>query len=86
MKTNRFARIPIQDAEVYYLSDLGLTLDRNVVLQQLITDVPWRQDKIVVWGKQYSQPRLVAWYGDPDCSYTYSGITLDAAAMDRSPT
>lgn len=76
MKTNRFARIPIQDAEVYYLSDLGLTLDRNVVLQQLITDVPWRQDKIVVWGKQYSQPRLVAWYGDPDCSYTYSGIAL----------
>ena len=29
-----------------------------------------------MWGKQYSQPRLVAWYGDPDCSYTYSGITL----------
>ena len=30
-----------------------------------------------MWGKQYSQPRLVAWYGDPDCSYTYSGITLE---------
>ncbi len=29
-----------------------------------------------MWGKLYSQPRLVAWYGDPDCSYTYSGITL----------
>ena len=66
----------MQDAEVYYLSELGLALERNAVLQQLVAEVPWRQDKIVVWGKQYSQPRLVAWYGDPDCSYTYSGITL----------
>jgi alkylated DNA repair dioxygenase AlkB len=73
---NRLVRIPLQDAEVYYLSDVELAFDRNAILQQLIADVPWRQDNIVVWGKLYSQPRLVAWYGDPNCSYTYSGITL----------
>jgi alkylated DNA repair dioxygenase AlkB len=76
MKAIRLVRIPMQDAEVYYLSDLNLAFERDEVLQQLIAEVPWRQDNIVVWGKLYSQPRLIAWYGDPDCSYTYSGITL----------
>jgi alkylated DNA repair dioxygenase AlkB len=73
---NPLIRIPLQDAEVYYQSNVELALERDAILQQLIADVPWRQDKIVVWGKSYSQPRLVAWYGDPHCSYTYSGITL----------
>lgn len=66
----------MQDAEVYYQSDLELAYDRDAMLRKLITDVPWRQESIVVWGKLYSQPRLIAWYGDPDCSYTYSGIML----------
>ena len=35
MKTNRLVRIPMQDAEVYYLSDLRLAFDRDAVLQQL---------------------------------------------------
>jgi len=50
---------------------------RDTILRRLITEVPWRQEKIVVWGKTYLQPRLIAWYGDPGCSYTYSGITLN---------
>ncbi len=64
------------DAEVYYLSDLKLGRDRDAVLHELIADIPWRQERISVWGKMYLQPRLIAWYGDRGSYYTYSGITL----------
>ena len=33
--------------------------------------------KIVVWGKSFSQPRLIAWYGDEGNDYTYSGIHMN---------
>ena len=74
--TDRLERIPIADGEVYYLSDLDLGRAPDAILRQLIADVPWRQENIVVWGKLYSQPRLVAWYGDRGSDYTYSGIKL----------
>lgn len=34
----------------------------------------WQQREIWMFGKKVMQPRLVAWYGDPECSYSYSGI------------
>jgi len=74
--TDRLERIPIADGEVYYVSDLNLGRNADALLRQLIAEIPWRQDNIVVWGKMYSQPRLVAWYGDRGSDYTYSGIKL----------
>lgn len=74
--TDRLERIPIADGEVYYVSDLNLGRAADALLRQLIAEIPWRQDNIVVWGKMYSQPRLVAWYGDRGSDYTYSGIKL----------
>jgi alkylated DNA repair dioxygenase AlkB len=76
MKTHRLARIPMRDGEVYYLRDLKLGHDDDAVLNQLIAEIPWRHENILVWGKMYSQPRLVAWYGDRGSDYTYSGIKL----------
>ncbi len=73
---DRLERIPMIDAEVYYLDDLALGRERDEILQRLIANTEWRQDTIVVWGKTYQQPRLVAWYGDSGSEYTYSGITL----------
>jgi alkylated DNA repair dioxygenase AlkB len=70
-------RIAIPDADVFYLSDVLRSPERDTILRRLIADVRWRREKIVVWGKTYLQPRLIAWYGDPGSSYTYSGITLN---------
>jgi alkylated DNA repair dioxygenase AlkB len=74
--TDRFERIPIADAEVYYLGNLELGHRADAILNQLIAGCPWRQENIFVWGKNHPQPRLVAWYGDRGAEYTYSGITL----------
>ena len=73
---DRLERIPIANGEVYYVSDLDLGRAPDTILRQLIAEIPWRQEDILVWGKLYSQPRLVAWYGDSGSDYTYSGIKL----------
>jgi alkylated DNA repair dioxygenase AlkB len=68
--------IPLQDAEIYYLRYLPLAQAPDNVLRRLIDEIPWRTENIVVWGRTYPQPRLIAWYGDSGMIYTYSGIQL----------
>jgi alkylated DNA repair dioxygenase AlkB len=70
-------RVPMKDAEVYYLPELPLAQTAEAVTNQLIDSVPWRAENIVVWGKSVPQPRLIAWYGDQGAHYTYSGINHD---------
>ena len=70
-------RIPLEDAEIYYLPKLLLVQPAEAVMNRLIDEVPWRAENIVVWGKTIPQPRLIAWYGDKKASYTYSGIRHD---------
>jgi len=65
------------------LRHLELGAPDVVILQRLISETPWRQESVTVWGKRHLQPRLVAWYGDPKRSYTYSGITL--TPLDWTP-
>ena len=75
--TQRLEYVPMQDAEVYYLRHLSLSEPADDIMQHLIDEVPWKAEKIVVWGKTFPQPRLIAWYGDSGKSYTYSGIHLN---------
>lgn len=69
--------VAIPDADIRYWRciDLGAPPDR--VLHELIEQTPWRSEVITLWGKQYQQPRLAAWFGDPTARYTYSGLSLD---------
>lgn len=48
----------------------------GAALQQLIDTTAWRHEQIVLFGKRYWQPRLVAAHGDAGTAYTYSGLTL----------
>jgi alkylated DNA repair dioxygenase AlkB len=45
-------------------------------LAELLARVSWEQGKIVLFGREILEPRLTAWIGDLD--YTYSGRTLRA--------
>ena len=68
------APLPIDDGELYLLSQLDLPFDNEEMLRRLIADTPWRAETVMVWGKQHLQPRLTAWFGD--APYRYSGLTL----------
>lgn len=74
LSSSRFERLAIPDAEVYSLRHLPLSEPPESVLSRLIGEIPWRAEKISVWGKTFPQPRLIAWYGDASKNYTYSGI------------
>ncbi|XP_065069755.1 alpha-ketoglutarate-dependent dioxygenase alkB homolog 3-like isoform X2 [Rhopilema esculentum] len=44
------------------------------IMEQLVTEIPWEEKEIKIFGKKCLQPRLTAWYGD--FPYTYSRLTL----------
>ena len=85
MTANLFAmgagleRIPMPDAEVFYLDRLELVQSDTEVLRSLIAEVPWRSEEVAMWGRKIPQPRLTAWHGDPGSVYAYSGIELHPA-------
>lgn len=39
-----------------------------------LNNIKWRQERIVVFGKELDVPRLSAWFSDAGRTYTYSGI------------
>jgi alkylated DNA repair dioxygenase AlkB len=56
-----------------------LKLDSNYWSKEILSHAKWRDDKIKIFGKEHTQPRLVAWFSDSDVLYTYSGIKLVGA-------
>lgn len=66
--------IAVRDGRLAFLRQLPLALPNAVVLERLIAETDWRSDTITLWGKQFLQPRLTAWYGT--AAYRYSGLTL----------
>jgi len=43
--------------------------------QILLETIPWKNDELVIFGKHITTARKVAWYGDRELPYTYSGTT-----------
>lgn len=44
-------------------------------LRQLLVQTPWTQPRLKLYGRTFAVPRQVAWYGDADAYYRYSGVT-----------
>ena len=45
-------------------------------MESLKDRIKWNQDYIKMFGKTHQVPRLTAWYGDRNKTYTYSGISM----------
>jgi alkylated DNA repair dioxygenase AlkB len=73
-------RIAMPDADVLYLNRLAFACPDSDLLRQLIAEVSWRCEEVVMWGRRVPQPRLTAWYGDAGRSYAYSGLCLQPLA------
>jgi alkylated DNA repair dioxygenase AlkB len=46
-------------------------------------NIKWKQELISIYGKVSLLPRLTAWYGDADRSYSYSGIKSQANSWNE---
>ena len=67
----------VTDAELILYSSYFPEAESDVIFQNLLAEVNWRQDQIKFYGKEIKIPRLTAWYGDSGKSYTYSNITMN---------
>jgi alkylated DNA repair dioxygenase AlkB len=44
------------------------------VFEELLESVAWQEEEYTIYGRAVKAPRLMHWYGDPEASYTYSGV------------
>jgi alkylated DNA repair dioxygenase AlkB len=69
--------IKFKDAELLYHPSFFDKAESDRIFKTLLETIEWKQDKIMMYGKELPLPRLSAWYGDNNKPYTYSGITLN---------
>jgi alkylated DNA repair dioxygenase AlkB len=46
---------------------------------RLRAELPWAQESLLIFGRRQAVPRLVAWHGDPEARYRYSGVVHEPA-------
>ena len=69
--------LPFDGEAIYH----GLVLDRkqcDFYYQKFFNEIPWENDQAIVFGKHYVTKRKVAWFGDKEYNYKYSGVTKHA--------
>lgn len=69
-----------RDGTVNYFGTILSVAETKRHYEALLRDIPWKNDEAVIFGKHIVTARKVAWYGDSDFSYTYSGTTKQALA------
>ncbi len=69
-----------RDGTVNYFGTILSVSDTIRYYETLLHQIPWKNDEAVIFGKHIVTARKVAWYGDANFSYTYSGTTKQALA------
>jgi len=73
-----------QNGEANYYGEVMPLAESGFYLNALLTEVDWRCDQAVVFGKHIETKRKVAWYADKPFSYTYSNITKCALLWTKN--
>lgn len=66
------------DGTVNYFGKLMSDKAADRYFEKLMTNIDWKNDEAVIFGKLIITKRKVAWYGDTDYEYTYSNTTKKA--------
>lgn len=70
------ALLDLPDCDIRYYPDFLSPGEADQIFTTLMSQTPWQQDDIRIFGKTYLQPRLTALYGNNGQPYAYSGITM----------
>jgi alkylated DNA repair dioxygenase AlkB len=65
--------LELPDGEARYWPAAFAPEEGTIAFAELRRSIDWRQEEIVIFGARRRVPRLVAWHGDPEARYTYSG-------------
>ncbi|THD65661.1 alpha-ketoglutarate-dependent dioxygenase AlkB [Robertkochia marina] len=69
-------QLDMPDAEVWYYPRFFSTEASKAYYLELLQHIPWKADKVRMFGKWIDQPRLTALHAINSNPYTYSGLTL----------
>lgn len=64
----------LPDAELDYRPHWLDAATAAAWLQRLQAETPWEQPEVFIHNQHFPVPRLLAWYGDPEAAYRYSGL------------
>jgi len=74
--------LPYDGDTIYY----GKILDyqrATYFFEQLLNDIEWKNDEVVIFGKHIVTKRKTAWYADDNFEYTYSNVTKKALTWTK---
>ncbi|MCT3832539.1 alpha-ketoglutarate-dependent dioxygenase AlkB [Elizabethkingia anophelis] len=67
-----------KDGTVNYYGKIFSPKEADYYYQLLLSEIEWRNDEAIIFGKKILTKRKVAWYGDIPFEYTYSNATKTA--------
>lgn len=67
-----------RDGETYYFGIVLEQEEEQRSFQELLEEVEWKHDEVMIFGKKMITARKTAWYGDKEFEYTYSKMTKKA--------
>ncbi len=68
--------LPIGDGGLQYAQHFLSLEQADRLFAELVTQVPWQQAEIRLFGKSVMTPRLSCWMGDASAVYRYSNTTF----------
>lgn len=66
------------DGQADYYGTVMEVEKARIYMDSLMRSIEWRNDEAVIFGRHIITKRKVAWYGDNDFGYKYSGIVRQA--------
>ena len=66
------------DGQADYYGQVMPAEEAERYMERLMSEIEWRNDEAVIFGRHIVTKRKVAWYGDNTYTYTYSNITRQA--------
>ena len=70
--------VSLSDCDCWFAPNFLKASQAEQLLQQLLSEIDWRQDQIMMFGRSVAIPRLQAFMGDNQINYKYSGLNLTA--------
>ncbi len=66
------------DGKSYYFGKILNDNEEQRFFNNLLKEVAWQHDEVMIFGKKIVTARKTAWYGDREFEYTYSKMTKKA--------
>jgi alkylated DNA repair dioxygenase AlkB len=62
------------DGKLFLIPGFYQTEKADFYFERLYNTLGWQSEKLFIFGRQVLTPRLMAWYGDKQAVYRYSGV------------